>query len=218
VSTDHLQGVEAQWLQLKKGVLRPPAYRAQRVVQLRKTFRDELMKCLDVSRLVFVAETVAYVCMNRRYVWSTVGESAIIIDNPHGKHLSIVGGMAVDDVRAQMTFEATLNGDRMLKFILEHLGPTLVPGDIVVLDELSVHRMVGVREAIESFSATVVFLPPYSPDLNPIEHIWSTLKARLRSTWIGNLEDLRALITKVWGQLDAFCAGWVRNCGYILSS
>jgi transposase len=87
----------------------------------------------------------------------------------------------------------------------------------VVLDGLSVHRMVGVREAIEWFSATVLFLPLYSPDLNPIEHTSSTLKARLRSAWIGNLEDLRSLITQVWGQLDAFCAGWVRNCGHILS-
>jgi transposase len=96
----------------------------------------------------------------------------------------------------------------VLEFIGKHPCPTLLIGDIVVLDRLRVHRMVVVRKAIGLFNATVLFLPPYSPDLNPIEHTWSTLKARLWSAWVGNLEELRLLIAKVWRQLGAVYEGW----------
>jgi transposase len=175
------------------------------------------MPLLDVPKLVFVDETAAYVSMNRKYGWSKRGQSAIIIDNAHGKRVSIVAGIAQDGLRGHMTFEGTLNGPRMLKYIKHHLGPSLRPKDTVVLDNLSVHRMKSVRAAIESFGATVLYLPPYSPELNPIEHTWSTLKAWLRAAWTGSLQELRQKIVELWPQLNQFCAGWVRNCGYIAS-
>jgi transposase len=175
------------------------------------------MPLLDVPKLVFVDETAVYVSMNRKYGWSRRGEPAIIIDSPHGKRISIVAGIAHDGLRGRMTFEGTLNGPGMLEYIEHHLGPSLHPKDIVVLDNLSVHRMKVVRSAIEAFGATVLYLPPYSPELNPIEHTWSTLKAWLRAAWTGSLEELHSKIIELWPKLDGFCEGWVRNCGYITS-
>ncbi|MFT6145563.1 MAG: transposase [Myxococcota bacterium] len=89
-------------------------------------------------------------------------------------------------MRGHITFEGTLKGSRVLKYIKHHLEPSLRPKDIVVLDNLTVHRMKAVRGAIDWFGATVLFVPPYSPELNPIEHTGSTLKAWLRAAWTGS--------------------------------
>jgi hypothetical protein len=106
------------------------------------------MPLLDAPKLMFVDAAEAYVSINRKYGWSRRGEPAIIIDSLHGKGISIVAGIAHDGLRRRMTFEGTLNGPRMLEYIEHHVGPSLHPKDIVVLDNLSIHRMKGVRSAI----------------------------------------------------------------------
>ncbi len=173
---------------------------------------------MAACRLVFVDETAARCCMNRLYGWALSGTTPVIKHNAHGKRISIVGAIAVDGLRAHMTYTGSMNGDRMVEFVNEHLGPSLQPGDIVVMDGLRVHRMVKVREAIESFGATSLILPPYSPELNPIEHAWSTFKARLRAIATQDWEELCALVERIWGELAPFCAGWVRHCGYLAST
>lgn len=173
---------------------------------------------LNTAKLVFVDETAVWCSMNRLYGWSPCGRQAVIKRNKHGKRLSIIGGIAEDGERGHMTYSGTLNGDRMVEFVMNHLGPNLQEGDIVVLDGLGVHKMAKVRQAIASFGASVLILPPYSPELNPIEHTWSTLKARIRAVGVATWDELIVLTKKVWAELPPFCAGWVRHCGYVAST
>ena len=156
--------------------------------------------------------------MNTRYGWAAKGQTPVIKHSAHGKRLSIVGAIATDGLRAHMTYSGTMNGDRMVEFINEHLGPSLRKGDIVVLDGLRVHTMTKVREAIESFGAESLILPPYSPELNPIEHAWSTLKARLHRVSTTTWDTLCTEVDRIWAELGPFCTGWVRHCGYVAST
>ena len=98
-----------------------------------------------------------------------------------GKNISILGAMSLNDgFLAGLTFEGGTNGDTFLWFIENILVPQLWFGAVVVMDNLSAHKVQGVTEAIESVGAKVIYLSPYSPDFNPIEHLWSKLKAYLR--------------------------------------
>jgi len=101
---------------------------------------------------------------------------------PHGhwKTTTFVGGLTLDGVVAPMTLDGAMTGAAFLAYVEQVLVPTLRPGDIVVLDNLPAHKPVAIREAIEAAGATLLFLPPYSPDLNPIEMAFSKIKALLR--------------------------------------
>jgi len=99
----------------------------------------------------------------------------------HGKMLTILGAMDHTGMLATMTIEAATDGDVFLAFLDQVLCPKLRTGHVVVMDNLSAHKVDGVREPIEACGASLLYLPPYSPDLNPIEKAWSKLKARLRA-------------------------------------
>jgi transposase len=99
----------------------------------------------------------------------------------HWKILTILGAMDHTGMLATMTVESATDGDVFLAFLDKVLCPKLRPGHVVVMDNLSAHKVDGVRERIEACGASVLYLPPYSPDLNPIEKAWSKLKARLRA-------------------------------------
>tara|TARA_R110002095_G_scaffold57291_1_gene49049 strand:+ start:1357 stop:1830 length:474 start_codon:yes stop_codon:yes gene_type:complete len=101
---------------------------------------------------------------------------------PHGhwKTTTFVGGLTLDGVVAPMTLDGAMTGAAFLAYVEQVLVPTLKPGDIVVLDNLPAHKPVAIREAIEAAGATMLFLPPYSPDFNPIEMAFSKIKAILR--------------------------------------
>ena len=116
---------------------------------------------------------------------------------------------------APMVIDGAMNGDIFLAYIRQQLVPTLHRGDFVVMDNLSSHKKAGVRDAIESASATLMYLPPYSPDLNPIELAFSKLKTLLRKSGERTVESLWNRI----GQLvDEFkpneCRNYFRHCGY----
>ena len=170
---------------------------------------------MDAARLIFIDEAGFIVGMNRLYGWAPIGEQAVIRAQTRGRRLSVVGAMALDGPRAMMSYAGTLDTVRMLEFVADHLGPTIKAGDIVVMDGLSVHKTAEVRAAIESHGASVLILPPYSPDLNPIEHLWSTLKARIRALGTAKWQELIDLVATTWHGLELeFYGNWVRNCGY----
>ncbi len=168
---------------------------------------------LDASKLVFVDESGVMVGMNRLYGWSPRGEQAVIARRTKGKRLNLIGGMALDGERGLMEVDGSVNKERIAEFMTEHL--VLNPGDIVVMDNASVHTALLVREAIEGRGASVLYLPPYCPEFNPIEHLWSTLKAGLRAAGSRAWSELRTQVAELWRDMDAaFFPNWVENCGY----
>lgn len=157
--------------------------------------------------------------MNRLYGWSLAGTQAVIQAKGRGKRLNVVAAIALEGSRAMMQYEGAMNEEQFLTFIEDHLGPSLHVGDVVVLDGLNIHKMASVREAIESFGGSVLILPAYSPELNPIEHAWSTFKARLRAIGTTTWAELVSLAKEIWNNLeDHFFVNWIHHCGYVPST
>ena len=137
----------------------------------------------------------------------------------HGENVSMVGALGVRGLRTMMTLGGAMDGLAFLIFVRSFLVKTLRRGDIVVMDNLSVHKVKGVREAIEAAGATVYYLPPYSPDLNPIEQCWSKLKALLRTAKARTREALDAAIAAAMAAISAAdSAAWFACSGYSYQS
>jgi transposase len=136
---------------------------------------------LDPKRLVFIDETWASTNMARRYGRAPRGER-LRVGVPHGhwKTTTFVAGLRLTGMVAPMVLDGPINGVSFQAYVDQVLIPELSPGDIVVMDNLGSHKGVGVREAIEAAGANLLYLPPYSPDFNPIEKAFSKLKALLR--------------------------------------
>ena len=171
---------------------------------------------LDPGRLVFVDETWASTNMTRRYGRSPKGQR-LVCPVPHGhwKTTTFVAALRLDGLTAPLVIDGALNGDLFVAYVEQQLAPTLRPGDVVILDNLSSHKRAGVRVAIEAAGARLVYLPPYSPDLNPIERAFAKLKALLRQAGERTVEGLWDFLGKA---LDAFgpqeCRNYFRHCGY----
>jgi transposase len=134
---------------------------------------------LDAPRLVFIDETGVTTKMVRHYGRSPCGKR-LVASVPHGhwKTLTLVAALRVDRMTAPYTIDGAIDGPSFLAYVEQVLAPTLHKGDIVFMDNLRAHKIVGVREAIEAMGAELEYLPAYSPDLNPIEQAFSKLKAR----------------------------------------
>jgi transposase len=134
----------------------------------------------------------------------------------HWKILTILGAMSVRGMVAAMTIEEATDGDIFLAFVEQVLSQVLQPGDVVVMDNLGAHKTVRVRQRIEKTGAQLLYLPAYSPELNPIEKAWSKLKQLLRSAKARNREALEAAITDALPQLTPDNAtAWFRACGIV---
>jgi len=171
---------------------------------------------LDPDRLVFLDETWAKTNMTRPRGRSLEG-TRLISKVPHGhwETTTFLAALRTTGLTAPLVIDGAVNGDIFLAYVEQHLAPTLKRGDIVIMDNLSSHKKAGVREAIESAGATLVYLPPYSPDYNPIELVFSKFKWLLRSMADRTVEAL----WKTCGQLlDEFseteCRNYFRHCGY----
>jgi len=154
--------------------------------------------------------------MARRYGRAFYGHR-LVSKVPHGhwKTTTFVGALRCTGITAPLVVDGPMNGDIFLAYVQQHLAPTLRPGDTVIMDNLSSHKRVGVREAIEAVGARLVYLPPYSPDLNPIELAFAKLKTLLRRAAARTIEDLESVIASL---LDQFtpqeCWAYFRHCGY----
>ena len=171
---------------------------------------------LDPSRLVFVDETGATTKMARLRGRSPRGERCrAAVPHGHWKTTTLVAGLRLDGLTAPMLIDGAMNGAAFTAWVERLLVPTLVPGDIVVLDNLPAHKVTAARRAIEQAGATLLFLPPYSPDFNPIEQAFAKLKALLRKAAARTLAALESAIAE---GLDAFspaeCANYFTNSGY----
>jgi transposase len=127
----------------------------------------------------------------------------------------MIGAIRIDGPCAAAMVDGPVDADVFRAYVRLALAPTLHAGDIVVLDNLQPHKAAGVREMIEAAGATLLYLPPYSPDLNPIEPMWSKVKQLLRSAAARTFPTLQQA---VWSALDAVtpqdCLGFFHHCGY----
>ena len=171
---------------------------------------------LDPSRLVFIDETGTSTNMARSRGRSRRGRRLIgRVPHGHWKITTFVAGLRWDAVTAPFVIDQPMNGAIFLTYVTQCLVPTLSPGDIVIMDNLKPHKVMGVRQAIEAAGAQLIYLPLYSPDLNPIEMAFAKLKALLRKAAERSVETLW---TKIGELLEAFspqeCAAYLRHDGY----
>ncbi len=141
----------------------------------------------------------------------------LIGKNPHGhwKITTFVAALRCDAVTAPLVIDRPMTGAIFLAYITQFLLPTLRPGDIVVMDNLAAHKVAGIVEAIESVGARVLYLPPYSPDLNPIEQMFAKLKALLPKAKDRTIDDLWARIGTLLAEVSAQeCANYFTNADY----
>ena len=177
-----------------------------------KKYQDRL----DPRRLVFVDETWAKTNMTPIRGWAPRGQK-LIARAPFGKWrtLTFLAALRHDRIDAPCVLDGPINGLSFTAWVEQFLVPTLTPGDIVIMDNLGSHKGQAVRTAIRSAGAHLLFLPPYSPDLNPIEQVFAKLKLLMRKAAERSLD---ATWQRIGTLLDAFppheCASYLRNSGY----
>jgi putative transposase len=171
---------------------------------------------VDPSRLVFIDETWTKTNMAPLRGWAPIGER-LIAKVPHGnwQTMTFLAALRHDRIDAPWLLDGPINGEMFLAYVTEVLVPTLVPTDIVMMDNLGSHKSNAVRQAIRKTGAKLIFLPKYSPDLNPIEQVFSKFKHLLRRACARTYEAILAAIAQL---LEAFkpeeCRNYLINSGY----
>jgi transposase len=166
--------------------------------------------------LVFIDETGTSTNMARLRGRAPRGERLVEkIPHGHWKMTTFVAGLRVGALTAPCVIDGPMDGDSFLAYVEQFLAPSLRPGDIVIMDNLSSHKVAGVRHLIEAKDAMLIYLPPYSPDFNPIEQVFAKLKALLRKAAERSVD---ALWRRIGSLMSAFppdeCANYFRNAGY----
>ena len=129
--------------------------------------------------------------------------------------LTMLAALTIRGLEAPMTIAAPTDGDIFLAYLEQVLCPRLRPGQVVIMDNLSVHKVAGVREQIEATGARLIYLPPYSPDFNPIEQAWSKVKQILRSLKARTAEALETAVAEALAAITtANAIAWFTHCGY----
>lgn len=154
--------------------------------------------------------------MTRRYGRAQYGRRvADAVPKNFGPNVTILGALSCNGLDAVMTVEGATDTAVFRAYVEQVLVPTLVADDVVVMDNLSVHKVSGIREAIEATGARLMYLPPYSPDYSPIESCWSKLKAILRKAKARSREALDEALTQAIEHITQSDAkGWFNLCGY----
>lgn len=171
---------------------------------------------LDPERLVFIDETWASTNMARRHGRAPKGERLRAgVPQGHWKTTTFVAGLRLTGLMATMVLDGPINREAFQAYVEQLLVRELRPGDIVIMDNLSSHKGAAIRQAIEAAGASLVFLPPYSPDFNPIENAFAKLKALLRAAAERTIE---ALWTTIGSLIDRFtpteCTNYFVAAGY----
>ena len=171
---------------------------------------------MNPARLVFIDETWATTNMTRRCGRCPRGQRLVAaIPHGHWKTSTFVAALRATGLSAPLVLDGAINGDAFRAYVEQFLAPTLAPGDIVVMDNLSSHKVDGVRQAIEARHASVLYLPPYSPDLNPIEQSFSKLKSLIRKAGARTRETLWNSIGEIVPRFaPAECTNYFANAGY----
>ena len=191
-------------------------FASERDASARAAWRTALSG-IDPARLVFVDETGTNLSLTRRYGRAKRGERVVgqVPRNP-GPNVTLIAAMDRAGLLGAMTLTGALDGAAFETYVTRILVPQLWPGDIVICDNLSAHKRQQARIWIEAAGAEVRFLPPYSPDFNPIELAFSKLKAFLRRAGARTRADLDQAITAALASITSQdAANWFAYCGYL---
>jgi len=187
---------------------------AERVQTRRSEYHAEIAAIS--GRLKFLDEAGSNLAMTRLYGRAAPGARVFdSVPQNYGENITMLACLSEEGLSAPMTVEGAVDGQVFRVYVEQFLAPTLSPGDVVMMDNLGAHKVKGIKEAIEARGAKVIYLPPYSPDLNPIEKCWSKIKtylraakARTREMLEQSLKEALLLVTEKDAQ------GWFASCGY----
>jgi transposase len=171
---------------------------------------------LDPDKLIFIDETGATTKMARLRGRAARGQRCrAAIPHGHWKTTTVTAGLRINGLAAPMVIDGPMDGEAFLAYVKKLLVPELSPGDIVVMDNLPAHKVSGVRQAIEAAGAHLLYLPPYSPDFNPIEQAFSKFKAQLRAAAPRAIPELWDEIAKAIDTLTPNqCRNYFKAAGY----
>jgi transposase len=185
------------------------------VAENRRVWRAR-QPALDPTRLVFIDETGANTKMARLRGRCRRGQRLVAaVPHGHWKTMTFIAGLRHDGITAPFVVDRPMNGTIFRLWVERCLVPTLAQGDIVVMDNLSSHKIAGVREAIEAVGAKLAYLPAYSPDFNPIEQFFAKLKAMLRKAAVRTIDELWRAIGHIINTVTPNeCVNYFANSGY----
>jgi len=185
-------------------------------VRLAREAWSEGQTDLDPERLIFIDESGLSTKMARLRGWAPKGERcSAAIPHGHWKTITFVGGLTLEGFVAPMLLDAPMDGECFLAWVEQMLAPPLQPGQLVVMDNLPAHRVAGVKEAIEARGAELLYLPPYSPDFNPIENAFAKFKAHVRKAAARTFEALETAAANALLEFDpSECVNFFAHAGY----
>jgi len=171
-----------------------------------------------LSRFKFLDEAGSNLAMTRLYGRAAKGERVIeTVPQNYGENVTMLASLSFSGIQAPMTINGAVDGIVFKVYVEQVLCPTLKVGDVVVMDNLPAHKVAGITELIQARGAKLIYLPPYSPDLNPIEKCWSKIKTYLRKAKARTRAELeKALREALLLITEEDAVGWFRSCGYAI--
>ncbi len=215
----NVQDAGPAWADAQKKSIHAAEQAREDVAAARKEWRDK-QAGLDPGKLIFLDETWTTTNMVRLYGRAARGRRLVdAVPHGHWKISTFIGALRKDGMIAPGVFDGAIDGKMFVAYIEQVLVPQLQPGDHVVMDNLPAHKVAGVRAAIETAGAKLLYLPPYSPDLNPIEMAFAKLKSLLRAKALRKIDELWAAL----GPLSCVfkpdeCKNFFRHAGYFQSA
>ena len=187
-------------------------------VELRRAEYQAEMAGKILSRLKFLDEAGSNLAMTRLYGRAAKGERVIeSVPQNYGENITILATLGLSGITAPMTINGAVDGSVFKVYVEEVLCPTLREDDVVVMDNLPAHKVSGIRELIESKGAKLIYLPPYSPDMNPIEKCWSKIKTYLRKAKARTRAELEKAFREALLLItEEDAVGWFKSCGYTI--
>ena len=173
-----------------------------------------------MSKYIFIDERGSNLGLTRLYGRAAPGQRVPeSVPGDRGGNLSTIGALGLEGIRTGLSVPDPIDGETRLFFVEELLVPTLKRGDIVLMDNTPLHKLDDIEDAIEAAGAWVLFLPTYSPDLNPVENCWSKVKALLRSLKPRTVEELLDALVEAFASITLHdILSWFRHCGYRVAS
>ncbi len=202
----------------KKKALHASQRDTPRVKRKRRAFKKKVAEW-DVSRFKFLDESSVNASLTRLYGRAAPGERVVdSTPQPPGLQTTTLAVIGLEGITAPLVWSGSIQGTVFYGYLQQCVIPTLAPGDILFLDNLTAHKVAGIEALIRAHGADLIYLPPYSPDLNPIELAWSKIKTILRRLKARTFSDLiEALNQAMLAITPQDIQGWFAHCGYAIN-